>query len=146
MPNQFYDAMPRSPATEIDGNIDAFQDTIQVVNGAALPDGPNLATIGIGAQSETIRYMRRDGDILEEVTRGFSPDLSNRAWDHGTVIARVMCDVDLRAVQTRVVGAEGNIGALQTLTTNQGNDISALQVSLGDLIDELNVIMEWGPA
>ncbi len=146
MPNQFYDPMPRSPATEIDGDIDAFQTTIQVVNGAALPDGPNLATIGIGSQSETIRYMVRTGDVLEDCTRGFSPDLSNRAWDNGTVIARVMCDVDLRAVQTRTTNAEGNIGALQTLTTNQGGLIANLQTELSDLIDEFNELGEWGPA
>ncbi len=144
MPNQFYDPMPRSPATEIDGDIDAFQETIQVVNGDALPPGPNLATIGIGSQSETIRYLVRNGDVLEQCTRGFSPDLSNRAWDNGTVIARVMCDVDLRAVQTRTTNAEGNIGALQTLTTNQGNAIADTDDTLNELIDDLNELGVWG--
>lgn len=123
MPNTFYKPMPRSPYTELDGPIDAYQTTIPVVNGAALPDGPNVATIGIGASSETIQYDVKNGDVLEGVTRGYSPAGSASAWDNLTPIARVLSPQDIEALQNRVEQAEDDI---EQLDTDLSGDISTL--------------------
>jgi hypothetical protein len=65
--------------------------------------------------SETILYAGKVTGALTGCTRGYEPEFSNRAWPGGTHIARVFTAQDLRALQNRVVVAEGDI------VTNQGN-------------------------
>ena len=84
--NEMYSAMPGSPITYLAGDISAGQTTIAVADDTALPDAPNICTIGYGEHIETIRYGAKSNGVLQDVTRGIEG--IPRAWPSGTEVAR----------------------------------------------------------
>jgi hypothetical protein len=84
--DEMYSAMPGSPITYLAGDISAGQTTIAVVDDTALPDAPNICTIGYGEHIETIRYGAKSNGVLQDVTRGIEG--TPRAWQSGTEVAR----------------------------------------------------------
>jgi len=115
MTDAFYAPLARSPITYLDGAITDSQTTIDVINASLLPAAPNVATIGGGSSSETIKYTGKTGNQLTGVTRGFSPTGSASAWDDGTAIARVLTDQDISALQGAVEDLETDFGTLTGL-------------------------------
>lgn len=110
-----YPGMVNSPVTELAAAITAAQTTATVVNGAALPDAPNLAVIGQGELAETIRYTSKSGNSLSGITRGFQG--SARAWAAGIGIARNFTEADHAAITANIMELDGEIsetvGALE---------------------------------
>lgn len=87
-----YPAKVNSPPTTLDGAIDDIVTTISVVDASVLPDAPNLATIGIGDNAETILYTGKNVNDLTGVTRGFQG--TAKEWGTGTRIWRVFTAYD----------------------------------------------------
>ena len=85
----------------------------------------NVAT----PDSETIIYTGIATGALTGVTRGVEPEHSSQWWDGGTPISRVLTAQDIRALQNRVVGAEGDIVALQGDTIDHDNRIILLETN-----------------
>lgn len=84
--SELYRAIAGSPITYLAGDISAAQTTIAVADDTALPDAPNICTIGYGENIETIRYGAKSNGVLQEVTRGIEG--TPRAWQSGTEVAR----------------------------------------------------------
>ncbi len=92
--------------------------------------------------SETVVYLGKATGALTGVIRGYEPEFSARAWPGGTTIARVLAAQDIRALQNRVVEAEGEIGDLDTLTSTHTTEIGALEALIA-WYRERNI---WGSA
>lgn len=101
MPAGLYAPMPRSPLTYLTVGINNSVTTIRVDDVSKLPSAPNIATIGDGEDSETIRYSGKSGDSLTGVTRGFEG--AAREWSGGVQVANVPCAQHIRALQQRAV-------------------------------------------
>ncbi len=93
---EMYKAMPGSPITYLVGDISAGQTTIAIGDDTALPDAPNLATIGYGEHIETVRYGAKSNGVLQDVTRGIEG--TPRAWQSGTEVARFFTAYDHNAI------------------------------------------------
>ncbi|MHA7962885.1 hypothetical protein ACX93W_01985 [Paenibacillus sp. CAU 1782] len=95
-----YPAMVNSPVTELAAAIDGAATTITVLNGAALPDAPNIATIGQGENAETVMYAAKSGNTLSSVTRGFQG--TARAWSISSKIARNFTAYDYDTIREKL--------------------------------------------
>ena len=119
--SELYRAIAGSPITYLAADISANQTTISIVDDSALPDAPNICTIGYGENIETIRYGAKSNGVLQNVTRGLEG--TPRAWKAGTEVARfytayehnaIVEAIDGLTVQninssfTRLVGTGGN--------------------------------------
>ena len=93
---EMYSAIAGSPITYLAGDISAGQTTIAVADDSALPDAPNICTIGYGENIETIRYGAKSNGVLQEVTRGIEG--TPRAWQSGTEVARYFTAYDQNAI------------------------------------------------
>jgi len=114
-----YPAIINSPQTELAGAINDTVDTFDVLDGSALPDAPNLATIGIDESAETILYTSKVGNTLSGVSRGFQGVA--KSWGSGVKVARMFTEYDYSALQgnitdheTRLTTSEGEIVDLET--------------------------------
>jgi len=87
-----YPAKVNSPATTLNGGIDAAVTTIAVVDASVFPAAPNIAVIGTGEDAETILYTGISVNDLTGVTRGFQG--TAKAWDTGTIISRMFTAYD----------------------------------------------------
>ena len=95
-----YPGKVNSPATVLDGAINDSVQTINIVDGSVLPDAPNLAVIGTGEDAETILYEVKVINQLSIVTRGFQG--TAKAWDSGTVIARMFTEYDYAKLKQNI--------------------------------------------
>jgi hypothetical protein len=94
--SELYKAIAGSPITYLAGDISAGQTTIAVADDTALPDAPNICTIGYGEHIETIRYGAKSNGVLQDVTRGIEG--TPRAWQSGTEVARFYTAYDHNAI------------------------------------------------
>ena len=83
---ELYKGIVGSPITYLTSDISAAQTTISIADDSALPDAPNICTIGYGENIETIRYGAKSNGVLQNVTRGIEG--TPRAWQSGTEVAR----------------------------------------------------------
>lgn len=81
-----------SPITNLISSMTASQTTATVADANALPDAPNICTIGFGDNLETIRYGTKTGGSLGEITRGIEG--APRAWPVGSEVARFFTAYD----------------------------------------------------
>lgn len=79
--SELYKAIAGSPITYLAADISANQTTISIVDDSALPDAPNICTIGYGENIETVRYGAKSNGVLQNVTRGLEG--TPRAWKDG---------------------------------------------------------------
>lgn len=93
---ELYKAIAGSPITYLAGDISAAQTTIAVADDSALPDAPNICTIGYGENIETIRYGAKSNGVLQNVTRGIEG--TPRAWPAGTEVARFFTAYDHNSI------------------------------------------------
>lgn len=118
-----YPAQPNSPAAELATAIDATQTTIEVTDGSKLPDAPNIAVIGTEEDAETIKYETKNGNTLENVTRGLQG--TAKAWSAGEVIARNFTAYDYDALRTNI--------ETHTSDTSNPHNVTKSQVGLGNV-------------
>jgi hypothetical protein len=114
--DEMYNAMPGSPITYLAGDISAGQTTIAIADDTALPDAPNICTIGYGEHIETVRYGAKSNGVLQDVTRGIEG--TPRAWQAGTEVARFFTAYDHNAI------VENILAAGQDLATHQAESVS----------------------
>lgn len=96
-----YPAQAKSTETSLSGALTAAGTTINVVDGSALPDAPNLLTIGAdGSTAETVLMTAKNGNTLT-VTRA-QDGTTARAWSAGDVIARYFTAADQNAMQENI--------------------------------------------
>lgn len=116
-----YKGMPFSPPTTIASTIGAGDTTITVVNGDALPDGPNYAVIGTDESGEVISYAVKAGNTLSGCTRGVAG--TAQEWNAGSAIGRNWTSTDFETLidnittlnnekAKKATGTEGNFAAL----------------------------------
>lgn len=98
---KMYPAQAKSTETSLSGALTAAGTTINVVDGSALPDAPNLLTIGAdGSTAETVLMTAKNGNVLT-VTRAQNGTTA-RAWSAGDVIARYFTAADQTAMQENI--------------------------------------------
>ena len=98
---KMYPAQAKSTETSLSGALTAAGTTINVVDGSALPDAPNLLTIGAdGSTAETVLMTAKNGNTLT-VTRA-QDGTAARAWSAGDVIARYFTAADQNAMQENI--------------------------------------------
>lgn len=91
-----YKGIAGSPITYLTADISADQTTISIADDSALPDAPNICTIGYGENLETIKYGVKSNGVLQEVVRGIEG--TPRAWPAGTEVARFFTAYDHNAI------------------------------------------------
>ena len=91
-----YKGIAGSPITYLTSDITANQTTISIADDSALPDAPNICTIGYGEHLETIKYETKSNGVLQNVTRGIEG--TPRAWQAGTEVARFFTAYDHNAI------------------------------------------------
>jgi hypothetical protein len=91
-----YKGIAGSPITYLTADISTNQTTISIADDSALPDAPNICTIGYGEELETIKYGVKSNGVLQEVVRGIEG--TPRAWPAGTEVARFFTAYDHNAI------------------------------------------------
>lgn len=94
--SELYRAIAGSPITYLAAEISANQTTISIADDSALPDAPNICTIGYGENLETIKYETKSNGVLQNVTRGIEG--TPRAWPAGTEVARFFTAYDHNSI------------------------------------------------
>jgi hypothetical protein len=101
-----YMGQVNSPITTLVSNISSTDTTITVLNGAVLPDAPNIAVIGTGVDSETILYMSKSVNTLSNVIRGFEGVA--KAWQKDEAIARNFTAYDYNTLKDNIEFLDNN--------------------------------------
>lgn len=101
--------LPYSPKTALAGDIAETDTSFEVVDGGALPPGPNIAVIGDG---ETVLYDTLAGALLIGVQRGVEGPA--QAWPAGAQVARNFTNLDFQHVRARLLADMEDISALST--------------------------------
>ncbi len=91
-----YKGIAGSPITYLSSGITATQTSISIDNESLLPPAPNIATIGMGENIETIKYGVKSNGVLQEVVRGIEG--IPRVWPTGTEVARFFTAYDHNAI------------------------------------------------
>lgn len=102
MSNQLYPAIEGSPQTELVSGIGVLADEIEVKDGNALPDAPNIMTIQGSSGFEIIKYLNKEGNLLTNVERGVGG--TAQAWIAGTKCARMFTAYDHNALINGIQG------------------------------------------
>ena len=87
---ELYKGQAGSPITYLASDISAVADD------SALPNAPNIATIGFGENIETVKYGQKSNGVLQEVVRGVEG--IPRAWQAGTEVARFFTAYDHNSI------------------------------------------------
>jgi len=131
-----YPGIVNSPATELDAPIDSAATTFTVINGTALPDAPNLATIGQGEIAETILYLSKSGNTLSDVSRGFEGTARN--WDVNTRIARTFTHYDYETMRQLHEQHAEDIAGIHTRDDEQDQAIRTAQAAIDTHAENVN--------
>lgn len=86
MKKKLYPGIAFSPQATITENIGEADTIIKVSDVSAFPEAPNLATIGIDEDGETILYTAKTEDALSGCQRGIEG--AAKAWKAGEIIGR----------------------------------------------------------
>jgi hypothetical protein len=121
---EMYPGKVNSPATTLASGISDSDVIILLVNSSVLPTATNLAVIGTGEDAETILYETISGNYLTDVTREFQG--TKKAWDSGTLVARVFTEYDYEALRTNVEDCLvwSGTGTVDTTGTPEDNDFA----------------------
>ena len=86
MKNQLYPGIAFSPQVTLTDSAGAADTIIKVSDVSAFPEAPNLATIGIDEDGETILYTAKTEDALSGCRRGVEG--AAKTWSAGEIIGR----------------------------------------------------------
>jgi len=125
-----YPGQPNSPQTELASAVADTDTTIPLLDASKLPPAPNLATIGVGEDAETILYTGKSGNNLTNVTRGFQG--TAKSWPQGTKVARNFTAYDHDAFRQNIEELQSVVQAPNTVTLGKFR----IQAS-GDTLDFL---------
>jgi len=141
-----YKGIEGSPITYLAADISANQTTISIADDSALPDAPNICTIGYGENLETIKYENKSNGVLQNVTRGIEG--TPRAWPAGTEVARFFTAYDHNAIienfnshladyaneMPKKVNKEWTEPVLLTLQNNWSGSLRVRKNDLGEVL------------
>ncbi|MDH6373527.1 lysophospholipase L1-like esterase [Paenibacillus sp. PastF-3] len=113
-----YPAVANSIITELAADVTNSSITITVVNGASLPAGPNLITIGWDETAETVLYTAKSGNTLTGCTRGFGGTIA-RPWGTSSRVARYFTAADHESFRKNILDVAGEV---ETARTGAGPD------------------------
>lgn len=108
MERKLYPGIAFSPQTTLTENIGEADTIIKVSDVSAFPEAPNLATIGIDEDGETILYTAKTEDALSGCQRGVEG--TAKAWKAGEIIGRNFTAKD----HNDLIAAVGEIGEAAT--------------------------------
>lgn len=131
---ELYKGQAGSPITYLTADILASQTTISVDDDSALPDAPNICTIGYGENLETIKYGVKSNGVLQEVERGIEG--TPQSWQKGTEVARFFTAYDHNAIienfKTHMAEMATYMDNKTVLTFSRAtNLVGAQQIELG---------------
>ena len=98
-----YEGKAFSPVTTLVNNIGASDTVIQVSDISVFPPAPNLATIGIDENAETIRYTAIAGNALSGCQRGIEG--TARSWNMDSMIARNFTAYDYQQLVANIIAS-----------------------------------------
>ena len=122
-----YKGIAGSPITYLTSDISANQTTISIADDSALPDAPNICTIGYGEQLETIKYETKSNGVLQNVTRGIEG--TPRAWPAGTEVARFFTAYDHNEIIDGIVGVDSD---LETHKADYAKEATKFSIIIAD--------------
>ncbi len=130
-----YKGIEGSPITYLAADISAGQTTISIADDTALPEAPNIATIGFGENIETVKYGQKSNGVLQEVVRGVEG--IPRAWQAGTEVARFFTAYDHLAMIDKITENANNLATHQAEIMNRwieesGSNDAGHYVKFGD--------------
>ncbi|MDR0269646.1 alanine-zipper protein, partial [Paenibacillus sp.] len=126
---KMYPAAANSPGTELAEDITAAQTTITVISGSALPDAPNLFTIGSDETAETVKYTGKNGNTLTGCTRGFDGTAA-KGWSAGAKVARYFAAYDHNTFIGNITDLDTRVTAVkQTADTAKATADTAKQTA-----------------
>lgn len=111
-----YPAQANSPVTELASGITDITTTIVVLNGAALPEAPNLVTVGIDETAETVMYTTKTGNTLSGCVRGFGGTTA-RNWAQAARVGRYFTAYDYETFRGNITDHEARIQTAVQSTT-----------------------------
>ena len=126
-----YKGIEGSPITYLAADISAGQTTISIADDTALPDAPNIATIGFGENVETIKYGQKSNGVLQEVVRGVEG--IPRAWQAGTEVARFFTAYDHNSIIENF-----NAHLAESVTQDAHGWSSATRFKIGHFVRPIN--------
>lgn len=125
MERQLYPGIAFSPQATITENIGEADTIIKISDVSAFPEAPNLATIGIDEDGETILYTAKTEDALSGCRRGVEG--TAKAWKAGEIIGRNFTAKD----HNDLIDAINEIGsaatAAQEAATAAGDSVKVAQ-------------------
>jgi len=108
--------------------VDENATVLHIADATKLPAAPNICTLGLGADAETVSYALDAVDGVLTVTRGVQG--TARPWAVGTKVARRIAEMDIAALQTNIGDHEARIGG----SLDDLSDVTITTPSLGDVI------------
>ncbi len=152
---ELYKGQAGSPITYLAADISAGQTTISIADDTALPDAPNIATIGFGENVETIKYGQKSNGVLQEVVRGVEG--IPRAWQAGTEVARFFTAYDHLAMIDKITENANNLATHQAesaskhITESGSNENGyyikfddGTMIAYGHITNNISFENEWG--
>lgn len=123
-----YPGMVNSPETVLTRAVDEAATSLTIADATKLPAAPNICTLGLGEDAETVSYALDAVAGVLAVVRGVQG--TARPWAVGTKVARRIAEMDISALQNNVDDHESRIGgSLDDLT-----DVTITTPSSGEVI------------
>lgn len=96
-----YPAQANTPENSTAASISETDTHITVLNGAVLPDAPNILVLGADTEyAETVLMVAKSNNTIT-VQRGYDGTLS-RPWPEGTLLGRFFCAADQNTIQENI--------------------------------------------
>jgi hypothetical protein len=103
-----YPGMVNSPETVLTRAVDEVATSLYLADATKLPAAPNICTLGLGEDAETVSYSADAVDGVLTVVRGVQG--TTRPWAVGTKVSRRIAEMDIAALQSNIDDHESRIG------------------------------------
>lgn len=130
-----YEAIANSPETMLKATLNATDTTVSVVDASVLPQAPNLACIGSGDTTETIRYGAIDSEnnLLLNCERGFQGVASKHLVN--TRVSRNFTAYDNNTFKENIEALKVDVDGLTEDVNNIENKITQFTTTNNILIN-----------
>lgn len=135
MKNELYPGIAFSPQATLAENIGEADTIIKVSDVSAFPAAPNLATIGIDEDGETVLYTAKTADALSGCQRGIEG--TAKVWKAGEIIGRNFTAKDHNDLIENVAAiedAKGKAGGFASL--QEDGTVTRAQRAITDDADQ----------
>ena len=126
-----YPGMVNSPETVLTRAADEAATELYLADVSKIPAAPNIVTLGLGEDAETVSYALDPVAGVLTVVRGVQG--TARPWAFGTKVARRITEMDVGALQTNVADHESRMGSV-VASLDDLTDVVITDSSPGDVI------------